>query len=489
MGNETASTRPTLEHCFSQIAEAAQNAMVVVSADQKIVLANSATELLFGYSRAELIGQAVELLMPERFRGVHSAPAAQFLREPSRRGMNAGREQFGRKKDGTELLVEIGLTPLDTPDGLLTLASIVDVSNRKLAERRFRLVVEGAPNAILMTDRTGTITLVNRRAEEIFGYAREEMVGQSIGMLVPQRFHPAHAQHVEGFFVARKDRAMGEGRELWGRRKDGSDVAIEIGLNRIDLPDGPATLVSIIDITERKRTEDELRRSNAELEQFAYIASHDLQEPLRMVASYTELLGDRYKGKLDEKADKYIFYAVDGARRMQQLVADLLAYSRVGSEGKPLVPIDSGAVLRNVVRGLGALIRDAGATVEAGALPLVLADEVQLQQLLQNLIGNAIKFRGDTPPHVRIDASRENERWVFSVQDNGIGMEMQYKDRVFQMFQRLHERGKYEGSGIGLAITKRIVERHGGRLWFESELGRGTTFFFTLRGGESGGHP
>jgi light-regulated signal transduction histidine kinase (bacteriophytochrome) len=240
------------------------------------------------------------------------------------------------------------------------------------------------------------------------------------------------------------------------------------------------TLASIIDVTERRRYQDELQRSNSDLEQFAYIASHDLQEPLRMVASYTELLAQRYEGKLDARADKYIFYAVDGARRMQQLVADLLQYSRVGSQGKPFAAVHSGDVLNRVVKMLDGMITASNATIEYGELPVVMADESQLSQLFQNMIGNAVKFRAATPPRIQIEARLHERKWMFSVRDNGIGIEMRHAERIFQMFQRLHERSKYEGSGIGLAIAKRIVERHGGRISVQSEPGVGTTFYFTL---------
>ena len=347
-------------------------------------------------------------------------------------------------------------------------------------QEMFRLIVEAAPNAIVVTNRQRMITLINRRTEELFGYSRAELVGQPTEILVPMQFRKAHPAHVDGFFTAPEPRAIAAGRELVGRRKDGTEVAIEIGLTPLPTSDGLFTLASILDITERKRNEDELRRSNAELEQFAYIASHDLQEPLRMVASYTELLGQRYRGKLDEKADKYIFYAVDGAKRMQALVADLLAFSRVGSQGRPLVPVESEAVVNSVVDMLRGPIRKANATIEISALPAVLADEGQLRQLFQNLIGNALKFRADADPIIGVRAARHGERWLFCVEDNGIGIDMQYGERIFQMFQRLHERGKYEGSGIGLAIVKRIVERHGGTIWLESKLGLGTSFFFSL---------
>lgn len=353
-------------------------------------------------------------------------------------------------------------------------------TDRQRAEERFRLVVESAPTGILMVDRSQLITLANRKAEELFGYSRAELLGQPIEILVPPRIRRQHASYVQHFFAESKARAMGADRELFGCRKDGSQVPVEVELSPLKTSEGLFMLASISDITERKRTEVELRRSNEELEQFAYIASHDLQEPLRMVASYTALLAQRYAGKLDDKANKYIRYAVEGATRMHRLVADLLTYSRVGSQGRRLVPVSAAAVLAGVLERLGPAIRSADAVIEAGPLPTVLADEEQLGQVLQNLIGNALKFHSEAAPRIRIEAILHEERYVFAIRDNGIGIDMQYADRIFQMFQRLHERGKYDGSGIGLTISKRIVERHGGRIWLESQPGVGSTFFFTL---------
>ncbi len=225
---------------------------------------------------------------------------------------------------------------------------------------------------------------------------------------------------------------------------------------------------------------EELQRSNAELEQFAYVASHDLQEPLRMVASYTELLAERYKGKLDQRADMYIGYAVDGAKRMQRLIHDLLAYARISSQAKPLQPTNASAAVADVMKQLRGAIETSKAEVVFGSLPVVNADESQLRQLLQNLIANAIKFHGAGPPHVEIRAELMGEMWDFAVADDGIGITKESSGRIFEMFQRLHTREEYDGSGIGLAISKRIVERHGGSIWFDSVPGRGTTFHFTI---------
>ena len=514
--------RRPVDDWFRLVVEAAPSALLMVDQNRRIVMVNREAEDLFGYGRQDLLGAPIEALVPERFRARHPGYVEAFFAAPKARAMGAGRDLFGRRRDGTEVPIEIGLTPIDTPRGPCTLASVIDITERKRAEERFRLVVDAAPHVMLILDRVRRITLANRKTEDLFGYAPQALIGQVIDVLLPERCR----EQLTATFVEPGARATGVDHETYGRHKDGGEFPIEMGLTPIETPEGPSTLVSITDIRERKRAEAlqerlasivessadailstdldgaitswnrgaeglfgyaaaevigrpalmlvperlvneerrvteqlrrnepvdhyetvrrrkdgsevdvsirlspirnaagelvgdsridrditelkrrdaELQRSNAELEQFAYVASHDLQEPLRMVANYTELLAQRYRGKLDEKADKYIHYASDGARRMQRLVADLLAYSRVGSQGKPLLPVAFGDVLDGVLRTLRPLLRETGATIERQHLPMVLADEVQLSQLLQNLIGNAIKFRSAAPPRILIEA-------------------------------------------------------------------------------------
>jgi len=246
-------------------------------------------------------------------------------------------------------------------------------------------------------------------------------------------------------------------------------------------------MVIIRNITHRKNAEKELRekareleRSNGELEQFAYVASHDLQEPLRSVQSYLQLLKRRYGEKLDQDADEFIDFAVDGAKRMRQLIEDLLTYSRVSSRGRPPEPTNLDEVVDHVMRGLSAAVEECGATITRDPLPCINGDRAQLKQLYQNLISNALKFRKDNAPHVKLSAEKEGAFWRLGVSDDGIGMNPKYAEKVFEIFKRLHSKDEYEGTGIGLAICKKIVERHGGRIWVESRLGEGSTFCFTL---------
>ena len=348
------------------------------------------------------------------------------------------------------------------------------------SEARFQAVIEGTPNGLLLTDSKGNIVLVNSEIERLFGYTRHELIGQPVERLLPKSAREAHVGHRAGYARNPEKRVMGAGRELFALRKDGTEFPVEIGLSPLEHAGEAFVVASLLDITTRKASDLELRRSNEELQRFAYVASHDLQEPLRTVASYVQLLDRRYKDKLDDDARDFIGFAVDGARRMQRLVEDLLTLSRVGSRGIDLTRMPADRALDAALGDLQIAIDESKAVVTRGPLPEVRGDASQLQQLFSNLVGNALKFSGDAPPRIEISANREGKYWVFNVRDYGIGIDPQYFDRIFVIFQRLHGRDEYPGTGIGLAICKKIVERHGGRIWVESQPGQGALFAFTL---------
>jgi len=392
-----------------------------------------------------------------------------------------------RAVDGTSIPVLVSLTALRF-EGFSGISAIfTDLSIRKQAEEAATLlasIVQSSEDAIYSKSLDNTILSWNPGAESMFGYAAGEVIGQSISRLLAEGVVDEWPVMVEK--IKRGERI--EHHETVIRRKDGRLLNVSVSISPLVDSAGKVMGAAGIarDITERKRAAallkrhaEELARSNAELEQFAYVASHDLQEPLRMVASFLELLAERYKGRLDERADKYINYAVDGAARMKTLIDGLLRYSRVTTQARRLEEMGARAALDEATANLGRAIEENGAVVTHDDLPTVLADPTQFVQLFQNLIGNALKFCDGTP-RVHVAAERTGDEWVFSVRDNGIGIAPEYRERIFQIFQRLHGRDKYPGTGMGLAICKRVVERHGGRIWVESRPGQGSTFLFTL---------
>jgi hypothetical protein len=367
------------------------------------------------------------------------------------------------------------------------------------AEQKFRSLLEAAPDAMIISSEDGRISLVNSQAEAMFGFRREELIGGSIHMLVPDwTCGPLSGGAAQFVWPSSQ-------RELWARGKNGVRFPVEMSLSPLQTEEGLLLTSAIRNITERKRADEEirelnatleqrvaertqellhsneaLRQSNDDLNQFAYAASHDLQEPLRMISLYSQMLQRKYTGRLDEGADQFIGFVVGGAKRMEMLLKDLLTYSQTGSSNMgPAQPVSCGNVMQKVLLNLQASIEQSCASITWDSLPTVNAHEIWIVQLLQNLIGNGIKYRSAEPPTIHVCAKRREDDWLFSVKDNGIGVEREYTQQIFGIFKRLHGQN-YPGTGIGLAICQRIVERYGGRIWVESNPSGGSVFCFSL---------
>lgn len=352
------------------------------------------------------------------------------------------------------------------------------------SEQRLQSILDNSTAVIFVKDTQGRYIMINHRYQALFKIDKNEIKGKTDYDIFPKE--------IADVFQTNDRKVMAAGVALESEELAPQDDGLHTYLSiKFPLFDQGGKIYAVCgmstDITDRKAFEvelqqqkQELARSNAELQQFAYVASHDLQEPLRMITSYLELLERRYKGQLDAKADQFITYAMDGAVRMQTLIHDLLNYSRVGTRGTSFEQVDCAIIVKNALRNLQVAIAESKAKITHGPLPHLTADAVQLTQLFQNLISNAIKFRREDPPQIQIKVKQLNGEWLFSVQDNGIGIEAEYTERIFVIFQRLHSRMDYPGTGMGLAICKKIVERHGGNLWVESKPNEGSTFYFTL---------
>jgi PAS domain S-box-containing protein len=484
---------------FRSIVDSANEGILVYDGDLKVIDVNAAAERIIGLPRSAMIGEPgfTSLLPCVRVDGAPLPPGER----PTRRTVNGGRplsgEIIGIKRAGgavTWLSVNTGFLRRPGEEKFYGIVSTIgDITARRHAEEAlreseelFRKTFELAASGIAHVSLDGRFMRANRRLSEMLGYAEGELIGRSVKEIsFPDDRDVTDAERAL-IRAGERESVRFEKRYL---RKDGSAVWVSLGvaLVRSGLGTPQYEIAMFDDITERKQAEqalreahEELKRSNSELEQFAYVASHDLQEPLRMVSSYTQLLVRRYNDKFDADAKEFMAYVVDGATRMKQLIEDLLAYSRVGTKGKDFKPVAVEKSLRRAITNLKAAIEESGAAVTNDPLPIVPADEVQLAQLFQNLMGNALKFRSPSVPRIHVGVKDLEDKYEFSVADNGIGIEPQYFERIFMVFQRLHNKGEYPGTGIGLAIVKKVVERHGGQIRVESKLGEGSAFIFTL---------
>jgi PAS domain S-box-containing protein len=526
-----------LERQLAGLLALRSEALISVDHAHRIIFFNQGAELIFGYRAEEVMDQPLSLLVPERFQATHGAAIDRFAAaNAAARPMSDRAVIYGRRRCGEEFTAEASISATGHGCDQVLTVLLRDVTDRQRSEQELQLLrtialaigaaddltqaMQSALQAVcgLTGWTTGEAWLPDPEND---GYMRRGAVWRDPNVPDVDSFHKASEHFVFTRGLGLVGRVWAAARPIWMQDVASSptfrrtEIARRIGLRAgVGIPVlAGAEVVAVIvffdrearaeeknlvelvsavaaqlgPVVRRRQAEDalarqaaELARSNAELEQFAYVASHDLQEPLRMVASYTQLLARRYRDKLDADGHEFIDYAVEGVRRMQTLIHDLLALSRVGTLEAPAEYADSSDALHEALGELKATIEQSGAEIEIGELPIVRADFRQLRQVFRQIVHNAVKFRSALPPRVRIEARRDGVAWQFSVSDNGIGFDPEYSERIFVVFQRLHTRDKYPGTGIGLAMCKKIVERHGGRIWAEGRDGHGATIHFTL---------
>jgi two-component system, sensor histidine kinase and response regulator len=486
------------------IVEASPGAMLLVGGDGKIVAANRMAEELFGYMSNEMAGLQLEQLLPERFRSAHPANRLAFFHQPKERAMGIGRELSALRKNGVEFPVEIGLNPVDASSNPLVLCSIADITERKKSEMLFRSVVEACPTAMLMVDTQGRIALVNALAERTFGYSRQELIGSAVDILVPERFRKHHQEHRATFFACPQTRAMGQGRDLYCVRKDGSEFPIEIGLSPVETAGGGYVLSSIVDITERKRQELALQDSVKQISEakeraeaattakslFLASMSHEIRTPMNGILGMSQLLLDTAMTAEQREFVEIINRSGEG---LLGIINDILDFSKIEAGKLELesVNFDLRELLETSVDLLAGKADEKGITIRTlidPAVPVALrGDPGRLRQVLVNLLANAVKFtqKGEVQIHLFPREAQERESGPvlrFEVRDTGIGISQEAQSRLFQAFTQADNSTtrKFGGSGLGLSISKRFVEKMGGTIGVDSLPEKGSTFWLEI---------
>ncbi len=475
-----------VETRFGALLESTPDATLIVNAMGRIVLANSQAARAFDYDPRELIGEPVEVLLPERFRSTHVGHRSLFSQQPRTRTMGQGLELFGRRRDGLEFPVEISLSPLSTDEGTMVMSAVRDITDRKKAERKFRGLLESAPDAMVIVARDGRIALVNSQLERLFGYPREELLGKSVDILVPQRYRGHHFKHRAGFFTQPRARAMGAGLELYGQRRDGSEFPVEISLSPLETEEGLFASGAIRDATERRRFEQTLQDASRLKSEFLATMSHELRTPLNGIIGFSEFLIDEKAGALNARQKEFLTDVLASGKHLLQLINDVLDLSKIEAGKMDLAPerFDLSAAVDEVCAVVSAIATSKEISLIRHVSPdvaIVTLDRHRFIQILYNLLSNGIKFTNHGG-EVSLSLDRDGDELQLRVRDSGIGIRAADLPKLFLEFQQLDSGTgrRHDGTGLGLVLTKRLAELHGGTVRVESEVGKGSLFTVKL---------